>query len=102
MDRLVLNICVFAAEDKARPIAIVIPVPQALDKLAKENGVPDGGIRLLLRNPLLKELVLRKLQMAGKKAGLASVELIEGIVLINQDWTSQNVSLSKASFFCRT
>jgi long-chain acyl-CoA synthetase len=92
MDRVVSNICVFAAEDRARPIAIVIPVPQTLEELAKRNGLPGHETAQLLRNPVLKEVVLRKLQVTGKQAGLASVELVEGVVLTNQEWTAQNAS----------
>jgi len=92
MDHVVSNICVFAAEDRARPIAIVNPVLQVLEKIAKENGLPAYETELLLRSPVMKRLVLKKLQVTGNKAGLASVELIKGIVLTNQDWTSQNVS----------
>lgn len=97
---MVSNICVFAAEDRARPVAIMIPVPQVLEELAKEKGVPDHETSRLLRNPVLKEVVLRKLQVTGKTAGLASAELIEGVVLTNQEWTSQNVRQLHILLFC--
>jgi hypothetical protein len=33
-------------------------------------------------------------QDAGKKAGLSGIEIISGIVLVDEEWTPQNVSTS--------
>lgn len=38
-------------------------------------------------------LVLKQLQDAGRKGGLAGIEIIEGVVLADEEWTPQNVSL---------
>jgi len=93
------NVCVFAAADRAKPIAIVVPTQKALRKLAEDNGILDDGFELLVRSPKVRTLVLRELQATGRKAGLASVEIIDGIVLTDCDWTSQNVSARKHHSF---
>jgi hypothetical protein len=36
--------------------------------------------------------VLKQLQDAGRKGGLAGFETIEGVVLADEEWTPQNVS----------
>jgi len=66
---IVQNICVYAAEDRQKPIAIIVPAEPALKKVAS---------------------VLKQLQSAGQKGGLASFEMIEGVVLADEEWTPQN------------
>lgn len=42
----------------------------------------------------LNDAVLKNLQAAGKKGGLAGIEIIEGVVVAPDEWTPQNVSYS--------
>jgi long-chain acyl-CoA synthetase len=86
------NVCVYAASDKAKPIAIVVPVEAALQKLASENGVEGGSLEELAHNKKMKEAVLKELQKTGRNLGLQGIELIEGVVLADEEWTPQNVS----------
>jgi long-chain acyl-CoA synthetase len=87
---VVSNICIYAAPDRAKAVAIVIPTRGLLQALAAEHGL-SGSYEQLVRNEQMKALVLKDLQNTGRKAGLAPFEIIEGIVLTDSEWTSQNV-----------
>lgn len=87
------NVCVYAASDKAKPIAIVVPVEPALQKLASENGIEGGSLEELAHNKKMKDVVLKELQKTGRGLGLQGIEIIEGIVLADEEWTPQNVSI---------
>ncbi len=89
---MVANICVHAASDKNKPIAIIVPAEPALMKLAKENGVEGNGIEDLVHDKKLNGIVLKQMQAAGKDGGLAGIEIIDGIVMADEEWTSANVS----------
>lgn len=88
-----LNICVYASQDRPKPIAIVIPNPALLQKLAESVEVLNKSYEQLVQDPKIKSLVLRDLQAVGKKAGLAPFEIVEAIVLTDEEWSSHNVSL---------
>ena len=40
----------------------------------------------------MKSVVLKEMQAAGKAGGLSGIEIIEGVVLTDEEWTSANVS----------
>jgi len=86
------NICVFAAQDQAKPIAIIVPAEPALKSLAKENGVDGNGLEDLCHNEKVNAAVLKEMQAQGKKGGLSGIEVIDGVVLSDEEWTPQNVS----------
>lgn len=92
---LVSSICVYASADQQKPIAIVVPAEPALRALASERGVQhDDTLEALLNNDELKKIALQELQKTGKDSGLAGIEVIEGLVMAQEDWTPQNVSSS--------
>ena len=90
---VVANICVYADDSKAKPIAIIVPAEPALKKLAASIGVNDGSIEELVHNKKLNAAVLKEMQQAGRMGGLSGIEIIEGVVLSDEEWTPQNVSL---------
>jgi len=94
---IVTNICVFAAADRAKPIAIVSPKGQLLLQLAEANGITEKLHDALIHDEKVKGLLLKELQGTGRKAGLAGFEIIEGVVLTDSEWTPQNVSSSFVS-----
>ena len=103
---VVANLCVYAQQDKNKPIALVVPAEPALKQLAKENGVEGNGLEDLCHNDKVNSAVLKEMQAAGKKAGLTGIEIIEGVVLSDEEWTPQNVSIplllrmsSRADFY---
>ncbi|GMF77839.1 unnamed protein product [Aspergillus oryzae] len=89
---LVGNICVYAAQDQDKPIAIIVPVEAALKKLAHENGIEGDTLETLVHNEKLKGIVLKQLQTAGRAGGLKGIEIINGVVLSDEEWSPQNVS----------
>jgi long-chain acyl-CoA synthetase len=88
----VANICVYADERRTKPIAIIVPAEPALKKIADRVGVQGNGIEDLVHSPKVQDAVLKELQLAGRQGGLSGIEIIEGAVLADEEWTPQNVS----------
>lgn len=88
---VVANICVYADEQKTKPVAIIVPAEAALVKLAERIGVQGHGIEDLAHNKKVQEAVLVELQQAGRQGGLSGIEIIEGAVVADEEWTPQNV-----------
>jgi len=84
------NICVYAAQDKAKPIAIIVPVEPALKKLAASHGINNESLDAMVEDEKLNAVVLKELQKAGRDGGLAGIELIEGVVIVEEEWNTQN------------
>jgi long-chain acyl-CoA synthetase len=93
------NICVYADQNKAKPIAIIVPAEPALKKLASDNGIQGNSLEELVHNKKLKSLVLKELQNTGRAGGLSGIEIIEGVALSDEEWTPQNVSLKESPRF---
>lgn len=92
MSPVVLNICVYASTNEAKPVAIVVPQEKNLQALAAENGIEGHTFEELCDSDDVHVAVLKDLQATGKKAGLAGIEIIDGVVLSDQEWTPENVS----------
>jgi long-chain acyl-CoA synthetase len=90
---VVANICVYADIQQAKPIAIIVPAEPALKKLAATIGVEGDGLEVLAHNKKLQGAVLRELQAVGRAGGLSGIEIIEGVVVVDDEWTPQNVRL---------
>ncbi|KAI9704793.1 MAG: long-chain fatty acid-CoA ligase [Candelina mexicana] len=87
---VVANICVYAAQDKAKPIAIIVPAEPALKKIAQENGVQGNGLEDLVHSEKVQNIILKELQNTGRQGGLQGIEIIEGVVLADEEWNPQN------------
>ncbi|KAF1982650.1 acetyl-CoA synthetase-like protein [Aulographum hederae CBS 113979] len=87
---VVANICVYAATDKNKPIAIIVPAEPALKKTAQANGISGDSLESLVHDEQLQNVVLKQLQDAGRKGGLAGIEIIDGVVMADEEWTPQN------------
>ncbi|ROW14645.1 hypothetical protein VPNG_03216 [Cytospora leucostoma] len=87
---VVANICVYADDSKAKPIAIIVPAEPALKKLAAANGIKGEALEELVHDKKLNGAVLKELQSAGRSGGLAGIEIIDGVVLSDEEWTPQN------------
>jgi long-chain acyl-CoA synthetase len=90
------NICVYAAEDKTKPVAIIVPAEPALKKLAAENGIEGHGLEDLVHNKKLQEIVTKEVQTVGRKGGLIGIEIVEGVVMDEEEWTPQNGMVTSA------
>ncbi|RDW79742.1 putative long-chain-fatty-acid-CoA ligase [Coleophoma cylindrospora] len=87
---VVANICVYADEQKTRPIALIVPAEPALKKLAESIGVEGSGLEDLVHNKKIQDAVLKELQDKGRSGGLSGIEIIEGVVLADEEWTPAN------------
>ncbi|KAJ5666182.1 Long-chain-fatty-acid--CoA ligase 1 [Penicillium maclennaniae] len=90
------NICVYAAEDQDKPIAIIVPVELALKKIASENGIEGDTLETLVHKEKLQRLVLQQLQNSGRAGGLRGIEIISGVVLSDEEWTPHNGFMTAA------
>ncbi|KAF2774486.1 acetyl-CoA synthetase-like protein [Teratosphaeria nubilosa] len=90
------NICVYAAQDKNKPIAIIIPNEPVLKQLAADNGVKGNGLEDLCHKDKVNAAVVKEMQAAGRKGGLSGIEIIEGVVLADDEWTPQNGLVTSA------
>ncbi|SMQ51222.1 unnamed protein product [Zymoseptoria tritici ST99CH_1A5] len=90
------NICVYAAQDQNKPIAIIVPAEPALKSLAKENGIDGHGLGDLCHNRKMNDAVLKEMQATGKKSGLSPFEIIEGVVLVDDEWTPESGLITSA------
>ncbi|PUU74620.1 hypothetical protein B9Z19DRAFT_1157567 [Tuber borchii] len=89
----VADICVYADQNKTKPVALIIPFEGPLRKLAAEAGVESGPEELLHDD---KAAVPRELIGAGRQGCLASIKLVEGVVLTEEEWTPQNNLVTSA------
>ncbi|KAI4112766.1 MAG: hypothetical protein LQ345_006134 [Seirophora villosa] len=91
------NICVVAAEDRTKPVAIVVPVEAKLKSLARSIGVDDDvDMHDLARNAKVRDVALREIQQEGRSGGLMGIEIVDGIVLAREEWTPQNGLVTSA------
>ena len=84
----------YAATDKQTPIAIIVPAEPALKKVASENNIDGNGLEDLVHSKKLNAIVLKDLQNAGRQGGLSGIEIISGVVMADEEWTSANVSVA--------
>lgn len=96
------NICVYAAEDQNKPIAIIVPAEPALKSLAHSNGIKGDTLETLVHDKKLNGIVLAEMQKHGKSGGLNGIEVIEGVVMADEEWNPQNVgrSMKDVKFAC--
>ena len=70
----------------------MVPAEPALKSVAQSHGIEGNSLEELTSDDKLNAIVLKELQAQGKKGGLAGIEIIEGVVLVDEEWTPQNVS----------
>jgi long-chain acyl-CoA synthetase len=96
----VLSICIYADINQTKPVAIVIPVESAVRDLAIKLGAASTAesYESLQDTRVIHEVHMDMLAVA-KAHGLRSVELIQGVVLVTEEWTPENV-LSSIPLHC--
>ena len=87
----------YAAADRDKPIAIIVPAEPALKKLAHDHGIEGNGIEDLVHDKTLNGIILKEMQAAGRDGGLAGIEIIAGVVMSDEEWNPQNVRYIIAS-----
>ncbi|KAL7752812.1 long-chain fatty acid-CoA ligase [Sorochytrium milnesiophthora] len=93
--KFVQRICVYA--DPLRPfcVAVVQPVPAAIERWARDNPsvVPPGSYdnwEQLCHNKAAAHAVQADLMTLWKSNSLAPADQIKGVVLADEEWTPQN------------
>lgn len=97
---LVMNLCCYADQSKVKPVAIVLPNVENLEKLAIEKGIVKSSkefdLETAVRNPEIGKAVTEALVAQGKKDGLSGIELILGSIVVDHEWTPQNGFVTSA------
>jgi long-chain acyl-CoA synthetase len=73
-----------------------VPTEAVLKNIASENGINGDHLEELCHNEKLNDAVLSQLQDAGRKGGLSGIEIIEGVVLADEEWTPHNGLVTSA------
>ena len=83
----------YADPNEFKPIAIAVPAEAALRNFVKANGLATGKTSLesLVKDQNVVAAVYAELVAAGKRGGLAGMELIQGLVLVSEEWSPENV-----------
>lgn len=100
--KLVQNVCVYADATHHRPVAIVVPTEHTLRQfsLANHFASEDSTLESLCGDQRIQAEVHRELLAVGKLGGLVRIELIEGVIMIPEEWTTENarsIWISKAN-----
>lgn len=93
--RAVQNLMVHGDSDHARPVAIIFVNEAVAKEMAASVGVDsEADSHGWLRDRRMTDAVMRDLIAQAKAAGLSPLETVAGVVLTDDEWTPQNVSLS--------
>ena len=94
----VQNICVYADENKVKPVGIVVPNLGHLSKLAIELGimVPGEDVESYIHEKKLQDAVCKDMLSTAKSQGLNGIELLCGIVFFEEEWTPENGLVTSA------
>lgn len=92
MAKVVLNICVYASPEHSKPVAIIVPAEPALKKVGQSVGATGSSLEELVHDRKVQTAVLKELQAAGRQGGLSGIEIIDGVILADEEWTAENVS----------
>ncbi|KAI1211378.1 long-chain-fatty-acid-CoA ligase [Annulohypoxylon truncatum] len=78
------NIMIYGDSDHPRAIAVVSPNEKPLNELAKKLGVDHAHAHT---DSKVSDAVHKDLVAVGKKAGLTGLEMVVGVVLVEDEWT---------------
>ncbi|KAI0999512.1 Acyl-CoA synthetase [Podosphaera aphanis] len=90
--RVVLNVCIHADSSFNRPMAIISPSIPGITALATQYGIDDlsSSTTSLLNSESIKDMILSDLQSVGRNSGLASFEIIDKVVIVEEEWTPES------------
>ncbi|EWC47214.1 hypothetical protein DRE_03333 [Drechslerella stenobrocha 248] len=90
------NICIYADPQKAKPVAIIQPHEVNVKKLAQDLGLGGEDLETVVHNGKVQSTVLKDLIAVGRKGGLIGIEIIDGVVIADEEWTPQSGLLTAA------
>ncbi|SPJ81546.1 related to long-chain-fatty-acid--CoA ligase [Fusarium torulosum] len=80
----VMNAMVYADSEHSRPIAVVMPNEAYLRGIAQDLGVDEDK---MYTDNKVRQVMLKDLQAAGKRADLSSMEIVADVVITPEEWT---------------
>lgn len=99
-NKYVANVCCYADTSRVKPVGIIVPNEIPIKELAVElklaKSVDEVHMDSIVRDEKLNQTVLKSLLATAKAQGLAGIELIAGIVLLDEEWTPQNGYVTSA------
>jgi len=87
---LVDNICVYADPSTTHSVALIVPIKESLEKLAKNPSNTQMSFTDLCKDPNVAGEVLKKLTEHGKKNGLEKFEIPTKITLCPDVWVPES------------
>ncbi|ANZ75849.1 BA75_02360T0 [Komagataella pastoris] len=94
------NVCCYADQNKSKPVAIAVPNETTLRKLAVQlklaNAVDEVDLAKVVHDSKLVSKVHQSLLETAKQQGLTGIELIQGVVILDEEWTPQNGFVTSA------
>ena len=84
------NICVYADSLKTHTVAIIVPVKEALERLAKGIKKGEEAFDDLCKDSDIIQEVLKKLTVHGKTNGLEKFEIPTAITLCPEVWMPES------------
>jgi long-chain acyl-CoA synthetase len=90
------NLMIHGDSSQPRPIAIITPNEKPLAELAKSLSVEHGDAH---HSKKVEEAVHKDLLAMGKRAGLSGLEMISGVVIVEEEWTPASVSIVLPSYW---
>ncbi|KAI0968265.1 acetyl-CoA synthetase-like protein [Xylaria arbuscula] len=82
--KYVNNLMIHGDSSQPRPIAVISPNEKPLAELAKSLDVDNAEMH---HNKKVQEAVQKDLIAVGKKAGLSGLEMVSGVVIVEEEWT---------------
>lgn len=93
-NQYVANICIYVDSGRVKPVAIIVPMENALKDLCNELGVDYHDD--VAHEPVVKKAIYKSLIDTARANNLKSVEQISGVVVSRIEWTPQNGYLTSA------
>ena len=72
-----------------------MPAETTLNKFVASKGLApaDMSLESLIQEKKVVDAVCAELLAVGKRGGLTGIEMIQGLVLVPEEWTPENVHL---------
>ncbi|KNE60595.1 hypothetical protein AMAG_05976 [Allomyces macrogynus ATCC 38327] len=94
--KFVNRICVYADSHRYFPIAIVSPVPGAIQAVARAHGISYSSWEQLCPNKVIRAAILDDLKAVGKSNGFVPAEIVQDVIVADEEWTPENGLLTAA------
>lgn len=95
---LAQNVCVYANQQRIKPLCLVVVNESALKSFAESKGLlgDHQDAEDMCKDKKIQSAVHDRMIEVGKKGGLSGIELVDAVVLIDQEFTPQNGLVTSA------